>query len=254
MFAGTYTGGALNFNAVALHYGVMENGMVYASTIAVDNIITTVWMFVTIAAPAILKKLTGQRNKKEPISDVKEEEQAQIKPIGLMQFSVLIFLTIVSLLISEWGATWFDSIGIRVPSILIITTIALMLAQLPAVAKLPGTRMIGTWLVYMFLAVVGAFCDISALYEAGQLALRLIGFVAIIMMVHGIFMFIAGKWIIHDWDLAAIASQANIGGSTTAMALAQSFSRHELVLPAVIIGSLGNAMGTYIGFFVAAII
>ena len=38
------------------------------------------------------------------------------------------------------------------------------------------------------------------------------------------------------------------------MALAQNFGRHELVLPAIIIGSLGNALGTYIGFFVATLL
>ena len=57
-----------------------------------------------------------------------------------------------------------------------------------------------------------------------------------------------------DWELISIASQANIGGSTSAMALAESFGRMELILPAILIGSLGNAIGTYIGFLVAGIL
>jgi uncharacterized membrane protein len=35
------------------------------------------------------------------------------------------------------------------------------------------------------------------------------------------------------------------------MALAKNFKRDELILPAIIIGSFGNALGTYLGFMVA---
>ncbi len=254
MFAGTYTGGALNFNAVALHYGVMEDGMVYASSVAVDNIITTVWMFVTISVPVLLNRIAGKIRSDKPLKKHEVSRETVSGPIGLQQFSLLIFLTVFCIWFSEISASWMESIGFQVPSILIVTTLALILAQLPAVSRLPGTRLIGSWLVFLFLSVVGAFCDIGALYDAGQLAIHLFGFVSIILVVHGALMFIAGKWIIRDWDLVAIASQANIGGSTTAMALAQSFNRYELVLPAIIIGSLGNALGTYIGFLVAAIV
>ena len=51
--------------------------------------------------------------------------------------------------------------------------------------------------------------------------------------------------------MIAIASQANVGGGTTAMALAQSMDRKELIVPSILIGSLGSAIGTYIGFSVA---
>jgi uncharacterized membrane protein len=51
--------------------------------------------------------------------------------------------------------------------------------------------------------------------------------------------------------MRAIASQANVGGGTTAMALAESMGRRELIAPSILIGSLGGAIGTYIGFSVA---
>jgi uncharacterized membrane protein len=47
-----------------------------------------------------------------------------------------------------------------------------------------------------------------------------------------------------------VASQANVGGATSALALARSLGRSDLVLPAVLIGSLGNALGTFIAFWV----
>ena len=52
--------------------------------------------------------------------------------------------------------------------------------------------------------------------------------------------------------MSAVASQANIGGSTSALALAKSLGRSDLMLPAILVGALGNAVGTYLGFLTAA--
>ena len=50
---------------------------------------------------------------------------------------------------------------------------------------------------------------------------------------------------------ASVASQANVGGGTSALALARSLGRSDLVLPAILVGALGNAVGTYLGFLTA---
>jgi uncharacterized membrane protein len=54
--------------------------------------------------------------------------------------------------------------------------------------------------------------------------------------------------------MIAIVSQANIGGSATAIALAETFDRKDLLLPAVLVGTLGAALGSYLGFFVIYIL
>jgi len=51
--------------------------------------------------------------------------------------------------------------------------------------------------------------------------------------------------------MLGIASQANIGGASSALALARSINRTDLQLPAVLVGVLGNAIGTYLGIWVA---
>ena len=48
-----------------------------------------------------------------------------------------------------------------------------------------------------------------------------------------------------------MASNANIGGATSAGVLATAIGRGELRLPGILAGSLGNALGTYAGFLVA---
>ena len=48
-----------------------------------------------------------------------------------------------------------------------------------------------------------------------------------------------------------MASQASIGGPSTALALATAIGRAELAVPSVAIGLLGYLLGTYLGLGVA---
>jgi hypothetical protein len=48
-----------------------------------------------------------------------------------------------------------------------------VLAQIPAVAALPVVRPLAMYAVYLFLAVIGGFCDVRALGEIGSLGMAL---------------------------------------------------------------------------------
>ena len=64
MLTGTYTGGSVNFNAIALEYGFQKKGALYAGTIAVDNVITTLWIIVTLVFPLFLSRFWATKTKK----------------------------------------------------------------------------------------------------------------------------------------------------------------------------------------------
>lgn len=250
MFVGTYTGGSINFNAIALEYGVMREGGLYAGAVAVDNVVTTAWMAATIALPRLLAPLwrsvaprtAGTLDMDRDIADDTEA----VHPFDLFVLALLGFAT---LYLSGLVA---DATGI--PAILILTTIALVLAQIPWFERLRGARLLGMVAVLLFLAVIGAFCDVRQLGELGRLGLVLLGFAGTMVLIHGFVIFGAARLLRIDVDIAAIASQANVGGSTSALALARSLGRADLVLPAVLIGALGNAIGTFLGFWVAGVL
>ena len=111
--------------------------------------------------------------------------------------------------------------------------------------------MLGLFFVYLFLAVIGAFCELAALGQIGDLAWALLVLVTVIVLVHGVLVFGAAAIFKLDMDVAAVASQANIGGSSSALALAKSLDRMDLYLPGILVGALGNGLGTYLGFLVA---
>lgn len=248
MFTGTYIGGSVNFNAVALHYGVSKAGTLYAATTAADNIITAIWMVGTLAIPQFLNRLYPRQKRQEAVSLVElEEELSENETVGPKDVALLVGLGVLSIYLSQQIAQWIPSI----PVVLIQTTFALLLAQIPAINQLAGSRMLGLLCVYLFLAVIGAYCDIPALVKDGKLAFTLLGIITVLVLVHASIVFGIGALLKQDWDMLGIASQANIGGASSALALAKSLHRPDLQLPAVLIGVLGNAIGTYLGIWIA---
>ncbi len=253
MFAATYTGGGLNFNTVALHYNLMEEGVLYAGSVAVDNIITALWMLVCLVLPAVLQKIKPRQPLAAPQEKVDHQPYDQ-DSVNLWDFSVLLGLGIFTLFVAGELVEIFKAWGVVVPEILILTTIALLLAQIPQVGALRGARVLGMFGIYLFLVVVGAFCEVTALGAIGALAGQLMLFTTALVIIHAVFTFGMGALLGFDWQLISVASQANIGGSTSALALTESFNRRSLLIPAVLVGTLGNALGSYLGFLLAGIL
>jgi uncharacterized membrane protein len=119
------------------------------------------------------------------------------------------------------------------------------------VQRLHGARTLGYFAVLLFLAVIGAYCDLGALFATGSTAMLLLAWVTIIVAVHALILFGIGGLFRQDWAMIAVASNANVGGASTAGVLATALGRDELRLPGILVGSLGNALGTYAGIFVA---
>ncbi len=254
MFVGTYTGGSVNFNAVALHYDMVREGTLYAGTVVADNIVTAVWMVATLAMPRLLAPLwRGMRTRNVnpnlakghvPTVDLGIDDDTEaVHPLDL---ALVIGLGCAALWLSGLVAAWTGA-----PSVIVLTVIALVLAQVPVIGKLRGARTLGMFSVYLFLAVIGAYCDLGALAGLGWLGVTLLAFALAVVLVHGLVTLVAARAMRLDLDLAAVASQANVGGGTSALALARSLGRSDLVLPAILLGSLGNALGTFLGFWVA---
>ncbi len=254
MFAGTHTGGSSNLNAIALHYGVNKAGNLYAAAIATDNIVTALWMVVTLLLPPFLNRYFPRRISTtlsaEETRRFEEEANAHIndrESIDPQDLAILIGVGVVALYAAQLVADYAPGI----PKILVLTTLALLLAQWPVIQRLRGMRVVGIFCIYLFLAVIGAYCDLAALVKDGQLALTMLTFVSISVPIHGLFQFGIGGLLRQDWAVLGVASQANVGGSASCLALSKSLNRPDLHLPGILAGALGNAIGTYCGLLVA---
>ncbi len=259
MFVGTYTGGSVNFNALALEYDVMRDGPLYAGATAVDNIVTALWMIATIALPRLLsgvwpRRTIGGAGASAAIMHVDDDVERDTETVHPIDLGLLVAVGAGAIWLSDQLEAALEGTAFPVSSVLILTTMALAMAQIPAVHRLRGARLLGMFAVYLFLAVIGAFCDLAALQGIGQLGVTLLAIVAVTVAIHGVIVFLAGALLRLDVDTVAVASQANIGGATSALALARSLGRPDLVVPGILVGSLGYGAGTYLGKLVGSYI
>jgi uncharacterized membrane protein len=124
--------------------------------------------------------------------------------------------------------------------ILLVTTIALVLST-TAASNLPNSTAIGTALVYIFVAGMGARASVAGLAEAPAFVLGAF----IWIFIHGLFC-VAGAWIFRvDIHSVAIASAANIGAAASAPIVA-AHHRPNLVPAAILMALLGYALGNYL--------
>ncbi|MDB4555306.1 DUF819 family protein, partial [Synechococcus sp. AH-707-D15] len=102
-----------------------------------------------------------------------------------------------------------------------------------------------------FFTVIGLNSPMSGLLGEG---LPVLIFATLIVALQAVGLLLLRRW--RRWPLeeTLVASQASIGGPSTALALATSFKRPELVLPSVAIGLLGYLVGTYLGLLASAVL
>ncbi|WP_040303791.1 DUF819 family protein [Algoriphagus machipongonensis] len=248
MYTGTYIGGSINFNAVALSYQINENADLFAATTVVDNLIGTPWIIITLLLPKYLQKILPQKKILPPngeLGEIKTHES-----ISIASLATVFGLAFLAMAAAKALSFYFPII----PEIITLTTLALILAQFPIVQKMKGTHTIGFFLILVFLGVIGTLCDFNTIAGIGDLAGTLILFVGILILIHGLVIYGLGAILKIDWDIVSVASLANVGGNTTALAAAESLNRPDLLIPGILVGSLGNALGTYAGFLVVGML
>ena len=99
-------------------------------------------------------------------------------------------------------------------------------------------------MMFIFLASVGATADIWQLVAIGPV---LFIFASIIIIVHLVILFGIGKILKLDLAELAMASAVCIGGPSSAAALASAKGWRDLLIPGVLAGSFGYAIGSFIG-------
>ena len=142
--------------------------------------------------------------------------------------------------IADTSATLANIFSETTTRILLVTTIALGLSA-TRVSELPSSTAIGTALVYIFVAGMGARAEVSELGAAPMFVLGAF----IWIFIHGLFM-LAGAWLFRvDVHSVAIASAANIGAAASAPIVA-AHHRPNLVPASILLALLGYAMGNYL--------
>ena len=251
--AGSWIGGTANMLATSqmLETPEAQLGLV----IVADNVIYIFWLPLLLMSRDFADKFNAwARVPPERLAAMDaaaemhvEEDQAPTMPQYLYLAAVVIGVTAVGHALAPGLTAWIaeytvldDVFSETTVRILLVTTIALILSTTP-VSKLPNSTAMGTALVYIFVAGMGARAELSGLGDAPA-------FVAgafIWIIIHGLFM-LAGAWLFRvDVHSVAIASAANIGAAASAPIVA-AHHRPNLVPASILLALLGYALGNYL--------
>ncbi|MDU6599187.1 DUF819 family protein [Finegoldia magna] len=267
MFVGTYTGGSVNFVAMSQQYKVP--GATVSAALVADNLLMALYFFTLMALPtmAVIKK-----HYKMPLVNALEQQSESdmeanktmaakywgAKEISLKDIAFTVALSFVIVAVSDKLATLFGDLfkgegavsailgGLLGNKYLLMTTITMIIASAfpKQISSIRGSQEIGTFLIYLFFAVIGAPASIGLILRESPL---LLVFALIVVLINLIVSLIFGKLFKFNIEEIIIASNANVGGPTTAAAMAVSKGWTELIVPALLVGTLGYVIGNYYG-------
>lgn len=254
MFVGTYTGGSANLTAIAV--GLDAASETIAAANAADYVIGIPVLMLMFAAPAILKaskwfqrawpyhfsekELEGDDGSGEFMAD----EKWSIKDIAWL---LAIGFTVLAASTALAGALFPESFR-SAGRILLISTLSLLLAQIPAVRKLRGNMNLGLFFGMVFLSTIGFAVDIRGFFSSAALitifcACVIFGSILLHLMVMRLLK------VRYEYVLLSITG-AIADGSTAAL-VASGARWKSLVGIGLLMGVIGGVCGNYIGIGVA---
>lgn len=266
MMTGSYIGGGVNFAAMAAKFEVP--GETVSATVVADNLLMAIYFLVLILIPTLnffrrkfrtpyIDELESNTNKDENLaSSYWGRKEISLKDIGLAVGTAFAIVAISFTL-----AEFFDGLipsgenvnvfynvlnGIFGDNYLMLTTLTLLsVSFFPRLFEnINGAQEIGTYLIYIFFVVIGVPASLPLILQNAPLILV---FVAIMVFINMLVSFTLGKAFKFSLEEIILASNANIGGPTTAAAMAISRGWTKLVGPILIVGTLGYIIGNYAG-------
>ncbi|GMN44550.1 hypothetical protein TIFTF001_013746 [Ficus carica] len=235
---GRHIGGAVNYVAISNALGVLPS--VLTAGLAADNVICAIY-FTTLFA-------IGSRVPPEvpTSSDGVATDTKSGSGDNLPTLQTAIALA-VSLAICKAGSYLTKYLGIQGGSLPAVTALAVILStafpkQFAYLA--PSGEAMAMILMQLFFTVVGASGNIwSVIHTAPSIFLFSLAQIAI----HLVVILGLGKLFRFDLKLLLIASNANVGGPTTACGMATAKEWYSMIIPGILAGIFGIAIATFLG-------
>ncbi len=279
VMTGSYIGGGVNFVALSRIFEVSES--IIGSLTVADNLNMALAFLILLTIPtwSFFKKHFTHPYEDE-IANLKEgskeDEKTKAalfwkrKEIALLDIAASLAAAIAIVFVAVKFTGWVKSM---IPSsatgfklivrlvfgqiYLIIPIITLTIATLfpNSLPKIPGANEIGMFFIYMFFVVIGIPASIGTVITKAPI---LLVFCLVMAIINIVFTLGIGKIFKFSVEECVVASNACLGGPSTAAGMAIAKGWQKLIVPAILVGIwgyiIGNYLGTFIGYLLKSIL
>ncbi|XP_066377779.1 uncharacterized protein [Miscanthus floridulus] len=237
---GSYIGGAVNYVAISEALGLTPS--VLAAGVAADNLISALYFMALFSLasniPAEPKTATAS-----PQKDGEPDEGGGGRLFVLNGGAAVA----LSFIICKAGSAMAARLGLQGGTLPCVTALVVFLATAfpgPLGRLAPAGESLALILMQLFFAVVGANGNVV---DAVTRAPSVFAFALVQVSVHLAVVLAAGRIMGIDRKPLLIASNANVGGPTTAAAMATAKGWTSLVVPGILVGIFGISIATFLG-------
>ncbi|PPA69184.1 DUF819 domain-containing protein [Jeotgalibacillus proteolyticus] len=268
MMSASYVGGGVNFAAMTAKFDAPED-LVSAAVVA-DNLMMALVFITLMAIPTFrffrkiyphphelqVEREAASSGGKTNAENFWKRKDISLKDIA-MSLGTAFLLVVVATKVADFfggiipageevGFGWNLLSGLIGDQYLMLTTLTfLALALFPRYFDgINGSQEIGTFLIYLFFVVIGIPASIPLIVQNAPL---LLVFVAVIVIVNLTVSLTAGRLLKYNIEEILLVVNANVGGPTTAAAMAIAKGWRELIGPILVVGTIGYVIGNYIG-------
>jgi uncharacterized membrane protein len=258
MMIGVYTGGTANLMAIATALGVKQEFIVLTNTVEMMIGAVILLFLMTGAKPLFglfMKPYKSSGIQNQPDLDVRgyESYDGFFKRSGIPD---LLKALGISLLIAGLGFSMtflFKGDFKDAAPILAVTTLGILASLIPAVNRINKSFQLGMYFIYIFCVIIASNADIASLFREENIMLMVnialfITFVIVgSLIIHALLSWIFGITV----DDYVITSTALADSPPFVPVVAAAMRNKEVVVPGMIIGVIGYAIGNYLGVAIA---
>lgn len=257
MAMGLYTGGTPNLNAIGAAMGLESETIALANLS--DMLIGGVfYVFLLVAAKPFVDIFLKKYQKGDYLKEQSDMTNYEaLEDVPLKRVKGVFFCVLLALLMAvasalagvvlwfAFGAVQGEMFTYLVPALMIgVTVLGLIASFNKNIRQVKGNNMVGQYLILVFSFALASCLDLSRI---GSDFVHILLFFGIITLGTFFLHIFFSKLFKVETDCTIVVLTAGVYGPAFAPAVAKQMKNDAMIIPGLIVGALGYAVGTFLG-------